>query len=732
MSRIYLVFTVLTAVSSLILVQRSFSNVPVWVESSDVSSSDSTQVPTYYLERIVVTASRYERNSFALPQTVSIATRDGIERGTPQTFSDLLRDMPGVDLSDAGPFRTRPVIRGMFGSRVLILVDGEPLNNTRESTFSGAELALLDVDQTERVEVVHGPGSVLYGSDALGGVINIITRKPVASGSGPLGLGLAGRLQLGYATVDEQKRMRLEFGSKVGSLDFLLGGGFREASDYKSPDGTVINSGLGRADDLNFKADYGFLGKHRLGLDVIRFRADEIGYPGTPNEQMPRLFFPFHNRDKVALEYEAKNLSPRLPSLRAGAYYQKLAKEFDSDLTIPAGPGMKLNSFSQTFSEVERQGLSFQQLFLTSKDRFSILGFEYHRESVDGNRISRTTMSLNDTTVVFDIEDESSTVPKNNLDAIGVFLSNELSLLERSVVTSGLRYDYFRTRTERTPDYMDTRLVPPQPFESRTQNLSSLNGSLGLVHRLSNHINLVGNVASAYRAPNVVEKYFFGRASGSEFVIPNYDLKPEKSANTDLGVKFSSTHFGGSVAFFQSWFRDFIELESTGDSVEVSPGEFLDEWHYINIAKAQIRGVEAELKGTLPRNFFGFCNVTYTRGHNTTLDQPLFVPPLKLVVRLGWKQRDDRFRIESNLRYVAEQNRVPKDSEGKYIDRLPTPSFTLLSLESSLRLFKGQTLAVRINNLTNETYSEPYNASSPYNPVVEPGRNLVVSLSTTF
>jgi hemoglobin/transferrin/lactoferrin receptor protein len=230
----------------------------------------------------------------------------------------------------------------------------------------------------------------------------------------------------------------------------------------------------------------------------------------------------------------------------------------------------------------------------------------------------------------------------------------------------------------------------------------------------------------------VVEKYFYGRASGSEFVIPNYDLEPEQSANTDLGVKFNSTHFGASVAFFQSWFRDFIELESTGDSVQTSPGQFLDVWHYVNIAKAQIRGAEAELEGDFPGGVFGSCNMTYTWGQNTTLDQPLFVAPFKLVLGLGWKEAKDRFRIEGSVRYVAEQNRIPKDSEGRYIDRVPTPSFTVLSVGSSLKVLNGQTLAVRVNNLTNETYSEPYNASSPYNPVLEPGRNLVVSLTTAF
>lgn len=732
MSKVKVLFVAFAVLFSLTLVHGDYAGALELPEGRRPSHPDSIRMPLYYMDKIVITASRYERNSFGVSQAISIAGEEIIEQDVPQTISDLLHDMPGVDVSDAGPFRTRPVIRGMFGSRVLVLVDGEPLNNTRESTFSGAELSLLDIGQVERVEVVHGPGSVLYGSDALGGVINIITKRPGMPGRGPLGLGLGGRIHLGYSTADEQKRARLALGRTIGGLSFLLGGGFREAADYESPSGTVVNSALGRADDLSLKASYSFLERHRLGLDVMRFRAEDIGYPGTPSEMMPTLFFPFHNRDKVAVEYEAKNLSPSIPSLKARAYYQKLDKEFDSDLTTPAGPGMTLNSFTQTFSEVGKYGLTLQQLFLAFPSQFSTLGLEYYREIVDGSKLSRTKMLQNGTIVVFDVQEETSTVPENTMDATGAFLTHELSVLDRAVISAGVRYDYFRIATEETPDYLDTRVTPPQPFEATTQHLSSFNGSLGTVYKLSDRLNLVANVATAYRAPNVVEKYFFGRASGSEFVIPNYDLEPEKSVNVDLGAKVSSAHLFGSLTFFQSWFRDFIELEATGDSVETSPGEFLDVWHYVNITRAQIRGVEAGIEGTLPKGMFGFCNLAYTWGNNTTLDQPVFVAPLKLVVGLGWKERNDRFRIEGNVRHVSEQNRVPKGSDGRYIDRLPTPSFTVLSLGGSVKLFNSQTLAVRVDNLTDETYSEPYNASSPYNPVVEPGRNIVLSLSMEF
>src|SRR4030067_200195 len=134
-------------------------------------------VSKYFLHEIIVTANRYEKSSFKTPASVSVLNHERIEKSDPDIIADLFRNLPGVELNDAGPFAPRPVIRGLFGSRVLLLADGERLNDTRESSFSGAQLSLVDVDEIERVEVVNGPGTVLYGTDALGGVINLITSR---------------------------------------------------------------------------------------------------------------------------------------------------------------------------------------------------------------------------------------------------------------------------------------------------------------------------------------------------------------------------------------------------------------------------------------------------------------------------------------------------------------------------------------------------------------------------
>jgi hemoglobin/transferrin/lactoferrin receptor protein len=698
--------------------------------AEEAPKADSTKAPVYLLKETVVTANRYEQDAFKLPQSVSIISREEIEKENPQIVADLLRVLPGVEVNDAGPFRTRPIIRGMYGSRVLILVDGERLNDTRESTFSGAQLSLIDISQVERIEVIHGPGSILYGSDALGGVINIITKNPNHSQNG--NFSLSGDLNLKYSTIDEQRKARLELNGGNDRWTFLFGGNIRKANDYKSPSGTVVNSAIDKDDNLDFKGEYNLDKKQTLSLEGQRFRAEGIGYPGTPNEFTPKFSFPYHNRDKFALRYEARNLTPHLLSLKSKIYYQKISKDFDSDLLTPAGPGMNLNSFSRTLTDVKFFGASFQELFLTGKDQHLTWGMDYYREMIEGSRYLRTTITDTTSSVLYDKIDTYSTVPENNLDVFGVYVNNEYSPLDKANLSMGLRYDYFNTKIKETSDYVDYRQNPSTPFPSKTQSTSSLNGGIGLVYKLTDHLNLTANVASAFRVPNVVEKYFFGRASGSEFVIPNYDLSPEKSVNLDLGVKANFSKIYASLTYFLNNYKDFIDLESTGDSIDAG-SENLPVWHYANVSDARIQGLEGEIETQIdPLGLYTFANLTYTRGDNLSSDQPIYVAPFKSYFGLGWKEKNDRLRLEINWRYVEKQDRVPRDSQGRYLDEVPTKGFDILNLEASINLLKWQSLNVSLNNLTNKLYSEPYNAANPYNQVYEPGRNLIISLTTRF
>src|SRR4030067_908993 len=150
---------------------------------------------------------------------------------------DLLKNAAGIEILDAGQFLARPAIRGVFGSRVLLLQDGVRMNTFRDFPLWGTSPTLIDVDQVEKIEILNGPGSHLYGSDAYGGVINFITPKPEFLPGGEMenGYDLSGSYKFSYSSIGEQKKNRLELKLADKKWALNLGGSFRKVPhNYKS------------------------------------------------------------------------------------------------------------------------------------------------------------------------------------------------------------------------------------------------------------------------------------------------------------------------------------------------------------------------------------------------------------------------------------------------------------------------------------------------------------------
>ncbi len=182
-----------------------------------------------------MTATRYELDSFQTPVPISVVSSQDLARQQPEKMVDVLKQLPGVDVSGEGPFRGLPVIRGMDSNRVLILVDGQRLNNARESTeFAGIQPGLVDLSMVDHIEVVRGPSSVLYGSDAIGGVINIITKQQAFHQDV---FQLGGNVGYEYGDATRSNRGHAEVNGAGDRTTFHIGASAFEAKDYSSPDG---------------------------------------------------------------------------------------------------------------------------------------------------------------------------------------------------------------------------------------------------------------------------------------------------------------------------------------------------------------------------------------------------------------------------------------------------------------------------------------------------------------
>ncbi len=692
----------------------------------DISETDS--LPVYPLDALVVTASRYERAAFEVPYSISVLPGEKFARSGAFLIAGLMRGLAGVDISDAGPFRARPVVRGLAGSRVLVLIDGQRLNDTRENTFSGAELSLVSPGIVQQVEVLRGSNSVLFGSNAMAGVVNILTKRP----SIPVGeWKFSGDFFTRYSTNDQQRFGRLGLNLANHRWRVRAGTEYRRANNYHAPGKglfdwgrEVANSNLKRAVGVDLAGDYQLAEKHTLSLSAQSSLNSGIGFPETPNPTFPvGIFFPYHDRSKIALTYEGKQLTSKLASFKASVYGQKNKKELRSDITLSGVPfpGATLYDTSHTYTSVLTAGTNLQQILNLAGNQTLTYGLDYYREMIEGfTRQFSHIPFINSHKVK-----QSAAVPENHMDALGLFAQNDIRPADRLSFQLGARFDWYRQAAEKTEGYNDVRTG--QPLEPKTDVLTSLSGSAGFQYQLLEGVRFGANAGSGFRVPNLVEKFFSG-TQDQQIVTPNLDLEAEKNISVDAGFKFRFARFSGSLTAFLNQLRDFIELRATGDSVTLS-GRRQAVWHYENVSKVRFQGVEGEFEAKLLKGFFSFVNASYQSGDNLSAHRSIYVAPAKIVLGLGWKEPRGRFEAEISDRYVFEQKRV--DSDPSALLQLPTPDFNILNFRAS---YNGRvwTLNVNVNNLTNQTYREPLNAASPFNPILEPGRNFIIGLSTKF
>ena len=249
--------------------------------ATPLAAQDDLQPDTVQMEEIQAVATRTERAAFDVPAPVDVLEGERIDRlQADNVVADLFPLEAGLAVEGEGPFLGLPVLRGLRGNRVLVLVDGQRLNNSREAiNFGGVQPGLVDVSSIAAVEVLRGPASVLYGSDAIGGIVNIVTRRPELPTEG---LSLSGSATTRYSTVDRQRTGTMALHVGTPSVGIAVRGSARDAGDYSSALGEVAHSGAetrSGAADLEWRpAD-----DHALTLPWSTLRGEDVGVHLTLN-----------------------------------------------------------------------------------------------------------------------------------------------------------------------------------------------------------------------------------------------------------------------------------------------------------------------------------------------------------------------------------------------------------------------------------------------------------------
>ncbi|HET7437086.1 MAG TPA: TonB-dependent receptor plug domain-containing protein [Thermoanaerobaculia bacterium] len=225
MRPIILILTLALCFPAVVLAQQSTT-------PADNVKAAEEPLPSFFAET-TVTATGSERNVFDIATPVTVMRQEKIEQKTAENPADLLREQPGVDVNGVGPNQVRPVIRGQRGLRVLFLEDGLRLNNPRRQTDFGEIGGLVDLHNVGSIEVVRGPASVLYGSDAIGGVMNAVSSEPQFRTYS----NVAGYAEARHSSAGDLSDWSAGLDAKLGRFTFQLGGTQRESENYRVPAG---------------------------------------------------------------------------------------------------------------------------------------------------------------------------------------------------------------------------------------------------------------------------------------------------------------------------------------------------------------------------------------------------------------------------------------------------------------------------------------------------------------
>ena len=442
-------FDVPTAGSYLIIVTRSgFSQAArtVVLEQSgaDLDVPISLELGVLNAE-VSVTASRSEREVRQIPLHVETLSRAAVEQSNVLSTGDVLTSAINVTPVGNGPFGVRPRLRGLDSTRMLVLVDGERLNTARQATDrTGAEVGLISADTISRVEIINGAGTLMYGSDALAGTVNIITNEPSFSATRQLLYGFNGF----YSSNENGMRGTITLGGTSPRATFRVQAGAEKFDNYKAgsfdvedtrplfADGTLrqtdtVDTNFGfnfgafpdpfnlpyvrtDAEILNSQAEGKFVnasGLFKVGERRsvrVRYQSRRMEDVGFPDFEQPYFFndtsLPHSNLDKISARYEAQAVTPWLANLSLTAYYQRLERLLRTTLPVqfPAPTAvsffpiavMRLNVLSDTEQRVWTPGVDLNAVFVPSHNHLLTTGLTFYRDRSSDQRTTSTTTAM--------------------------------------------------------------------------------------------------------------------------------------------------------------------------------------------------------------------------------------------------------------------------------------------------------------------------------------------------
>ena len=634
------------------------------------------------LEEMVITASRYQERVFDSNASLSVIDEATLDRSTAYALADLMRDIPGVQVSDSGQAGLKRIrMRGEESRRSAILINSMEVTDHHEV---GTPLT-LHPSMVERIEVIRGSGSVLYGSRALSGVVNFLTRK---GGTESLQATVSG----GYDGATEGYT---GFASVYGNIDgyeYRLAYAESDHDERQTPQGEIENTSFDNSNAYLYAGKS--FGQHRVEYNYEDYESSaDIFVEEEVKTSFPLTDFyleaPQRDRERHSLHYSYEVDGELLERVQLNGFYQESDREFYS-----RSETVWYERDITSISELQTSGALLQFDSRVFDDHFIIAGIQYLDDQVDQNR-HVDTFSWTPTTPsgVEDIYD------KARIETWALFVQDEWSVTDRTTITAGFRQYSVDAELE---DSNRDSLTP-----GGLDDDDELIGSLGMVYEVSDDMRLRANVAQGYVYPSLMQ-LATGAYAGSRFVNPTSDLDPETSVNYELGLRMQKSNLVVDAAAFYSKSDDYIHhLPCTAE--DACPGR--RDRIYQNVGESKAHGVElyvlydVEALGVSP-----YVNLTWTKRKNEYADFSTWdsgVPEFSGRAGVRW-QGDlsvaQGLWADLYLRgETSSEIEEPGSSRAVVEDRA---SWTTLNMAGGLAMGEREQykLSLELHNLLDETY----------------------------
>jgi outer membrane receptor protein involved in Fe transport len=622
------------------------------------------------LDSVVVTSRNIKTSQAKSPYVISAIDQNQIRETNARTTPEALQGIAGVFLQKTNHGGGSAFIRGLTGNQTLLVIDGIRLNNATYRYGPNQYLNTIDMFTLERVDVLKGIGAIEYGSDAMGGVINLTTKEVNTSGFKDFRLSNTSK----FLSSQMEKTNRTEMSYAANNLSILGGLSIKRYGDIVGGDGIGNQAPTGyREKNYNIKA------KVKLSSN------QEITF--STQNTIQRDIPIYH---KIVLEnFKINQVDKQVHNLNYLKYRYASKHKVISEILVTLSQQRSIENRSNqknnaTLLRKERDtihstGITAEMIVKPTKNWTSNTGVDIYSDRVNSNTTETNTST-------------NTQIQKRGLYPNGSIYNNKslfnihyLNLGKLSII-AGIRYNFLDIRIS------DTTLG------NVTLKPSALVTNYGVNYQVNKNHFIFGSISTGYRAPNIDDLGTLGIVD-FRYEIPSYNLKPEKSKNIELGYKYNAVKTNFTISVFQMNLKDVIARIIVEGQVVNGYNVYTKK----NIETSYIKGTEISVSHQLSNHFAFQTNATYTYGQNVTNNEPMRrIPPFFGQNTLSWHSKNKTVALRHQ--FAGKQTRLAKgDIDDNRIGVFGTAQWNTIQIDAGIK-WKHIALHASAINILNQKY----------------------------